>query len=282
MDTLKIKALLSAVKLKSLSKAAEEISYTPSALSHMTDSLEAELGVKLLKRTPMGVQLTEDGELLYDKLLMLAEAENDLLKAAKSLSEKHDSTLRIGAYSSISQHLLPEILHSFKTAYPDIIVSITVANRFNGWLEENTADVIFSDKRPTENCEWLPFMTDPFVAIVPSDALKGKKQVQKDELYPYPYISTNETSICEYFDISRFKEVLCFNSVDDDSVLSMVKEGIGVSVLPALVLKKPCKGVRVLKLFPEISRTLGIAFNKNSERSSVASLFIKFLKDITF
>ena len=68
MDTLKIKTILSAVENKSFSKTAEELSYTPSALSHMADSLEQELGVKLLKRTPKGVELTENGEKLKDKL----------------------------------------------------------------------------------------------------------------------------------------------------------------------------------------------------------------------
>ena len=68
MDTTRIKAILLAAKYKNLSRAAEEFSYTPSALSHMADALEAELGVKLLLRTRAGVSLTEAGEQLKEKM----------------------------------------------------------------------------------------------------------------------------------------------------------------------------------------------------------------------
>ena len=47
METMKIKAILAAAKYQTLSRAAEDFSYTPSALSHMADAFEEELGVKL-------------------------------------------------------------------------------------------------------------------------------------------------------------------------------------------------------------------------------------------
>ena len=62
METQKIKAILLAAEKKSLSAAAEELSYTPSAMSHMADALEEELGVKILERTRMGVELSEAGK----------------------------------------------------------------------------------------------------------------------------------------------------------------------------------------------------------------------------
>ena len=61
MDTFKIKAVLAAVRLGSLSKAAAEFSYTPSAFSHMLAGFEAQLGVPILERCSTGVRLTEQG-----------------------------------------------------------------------------------------------------------------------------------------------------------------------------------------------------------------------------
>ena len=55
MDVFKIKAVLTAVRLGSLSKAAEEISYTPSAFSRLLSSLEEELGVSVLVRSSIPV-----------------------------------------------------------------------------------------------------------------------------------------------------------------------------------------------------------------------------------
>ena len=65
MDIAKIKVVLLALEKKSFSKAAEELSYTPSALSHIADSLESELGVKILNRTFTGIELTENGKIIY-------------------------------------------------------------------------------------------------------------------------------------------------------------------------------------------------------------------------
>ena len=123
MDVSKIKALLLAVEKKSFSKAAEELSYTPSAFSHIVDSIEEELGIKILNRTFNGVELNENGKLLLDKLTALITAEKELLASAKNLNVKNER-LRIGAYSSIAQHILPEIINKFKQENPFIKVSI--------------------------------------------------------------------------------------------------------------------------------------------------------------
>ncbi len=278
METNKIKALLSAVKNKSLSRAAEDFSYTPSALSHMADSLEQELGIKLLLRTPTGVSLTEDGKLLYDKLLAVVNAERELCALASQISANREDELKIGTYSSISMNLLPEILKSFKKEHPEIRVSIAVGDSLGKWLDDGHADVIFADVGAFGDNESVSIMDDRFVAVVPKTAFKGRRHVKLAELYEFSYISTNETSLRKYFDEERFREIIHFNSVDDMSVISMVKEGIGVAVLPTLVMKTPHKGVRALRLEPKISRSLGFAYKKSSLHNSAVEKFICFLK----
>ena len=86
METSKIKGLLLAAKYQSLSRAAEEFSYTPSALSHIADALEEELGVKLLSRTHAGVSLTEEGILLKEKMEAVLRAEDELRIAATAIA----------------------------------------------------------------------------------------------------------------------------------------------------------------------------------------------------
>lgn len=279
MDTLKIKAFLCAVQNKSLSKAAEEFSYTPSAFSHMADSLEAELGVRLLKRSSAGVELTKEGELLYEKLTAVVNVEKELFRAANELSESKGQELRIGTYSSISQQLLPEILKSFKKAHPNVKISIHVGDKLRDWLEKDVADIIFADVDAFGKNECVPIMNDRFLAVVPSNTFVGKKSVRREDLYDYPYISTNESSLRTYFDESKFQELVHFDSVDDTSVISMVKEGIGIAVLPSLMLKKQIKGVRLLKLEPEFTRTLGFAYKKSAVPPWSTATFIRYLKN---
>ncbi len=278
MDASKIRAILSAVKYKSLSKAAEELSYTPSAMSHIADSLEKELGVKILERSPLGVEFTAEGEQIAPKLYALLAAEDELLRTAHAISESKSNHLRIGTFSSISQNMLPEILRGFRELHPDISVSIAVEDSLHDWTQRGLADVIFTDNITHGENIWVPIKEDPFVAIVPSHMAKGKRSITREELYGYTYISINDYALTAYFDMSKFTKIIPFESVDNVSVLYMIQEGLGVSVLPSLMLSQRIKGVSTLKLKPSISRTLGFAYSKDQALSYAAKTFVNYLK----
>lgn len=277
MDTQKINVILSAIRYKSLSKAAEEISYTPSAMSHIADSLEQELGVKILVRTPLGISLSKEGEALYEYLVAVADAEKRLLHAARTLTKTKENHLRIGAFSSISQNMLPEIIGNFRAENPDIKISVAVEDSLQDWLEEGMADIIFTDELSYGNNVWLPIMEDPFVAVVPSNLFKGKKKVGKEELYPYTYVSINEKILDSYFDKSKFFNVLDFESVDNVSVLYMIRQGLGISVLPQMMTSKRISGIKTLKLEEPVCRTIGFAYGKNIKQTAAAKAFIEYL-----
>ena len=276
METMKIKAILSAAKYKSLSRAAEDFSYTPSALSHMADSLEEELGVKLLLRTRAGVSLTEEGKLLAEKMDAVLRAENELIAAASEIGGAHRSELRIATYSSISTYLLPSIVKQFKKENPSIRVSISVSDVVRGSLENDSADIVFGDLKAIEANEHVIIMEDRYVAVLADGMFSGRRSVSREELYPYPYISTNESALRTYFDETRFAEILRFDSVDDTSVLALVKEGMGVAVLSSLATRKHVKGVRTAMLTPKFSRAIGFAYRK---KSPATERFINFMKD---
>lgn len=263
MDIQKIKAILSAIEYKSLSKAADELSYTPSALSRIADNLEKELGVKILIRTPLGISLSKEGEELYDYMIALIEAEKNLISASTAILKSKENHLRIGTFSSISQKLLPEIIREFSSLYPNVNISVAVEDKLQEWLENDKVDIIFTDELSFGvNNVWLPIKKDPFVAVVPSNIIKGKKKVSKQELYQYTYISTNDKILDSYFDKNKFNNVLNFNSIDNVSVLYMIQQNLGFSLLPKLMVDKKINGIRTLKLEEPICRTIGFAYKK--------------------
>jgi DNA-binding transcriptional LysR family regulator len=277
MDTKKIRAILTAAEHKSFSKAANELSYTPSALTHIADNLERELGVKIIERTPLGISLSPQGEELYDYMVALLNAEKKLMSASHALSKAKENHLRIGTFSSISQNLLPEIIKKFRTTHPDIKISVAVEDSLHEWLENDFVDIIFADELSfgIDNV-WLPIKEDPFVAVVPSNILKGKKSVSKDELYHYTYISINEKILNSYFDKSKFANVLNFESIDNVSVLYMIQQKLGFSLLPQLMINKRISGVKTIKLKDPICRTIGFAYKK-TKHSQATKMFIDYL-----
>lgn len=277
MDTKKIKAILSAIEYKSFSKAADALSYTPSALSHIADNLEQELGVKIIIRSPLGISLSKEGEELYDYMLAIVEAEKKLMSASLALSKATENHLRIGTFSSISQKLLPEIIRQFRSQHSDIKISVAVEDNLQDWLENDLVDIIFADELSFGcNNIWLPIKEDPFVAVVPSDLFKGKRKISKEELYQHTYVSISEKILDSYFDKSRFTNVLNFESVDNVSVLYMIQQNLGFSILPQLMVDKRIQGIKVLKLEEPICRTIGFAY-KNVKPTYATKTFINHL-----
>ena len=77
--------------------------------------------------------------------------------------------------------------------------------------------------------------------------------------------------------IEKFSDLMYFRSDDDLSVINMVKKGMGVTVLPSLVLKGNCDGVQTLRLLPPLKRKLGVAFKKR--KTFELKLFLEYVKE---
>ena len=277
METFKIKAILAAAKYKSLSRAAEEFSYTPSAFSHMTAAFEKELGVKLFARHSGGVELTEAGKALYPKLEAMLQCEKDMLSTVAALTGGQSHVLRIATYSSMSRNFLSGILKEFQKACPDIRLSVTVADDLSGWLDEDRVDIIFADTSVFGNHEWTPIMEDEFLAVAPLNMFGDRKTITREALYEYPQIFTDDKPLRDYFDVSRFQTLTYFHCEDDLSLVNMVRAGNGITVLPALALKGNADGTALLRLDPPLKRTLGFAYRKNRKKTPALSSFIRFL-----
>ena len=282
MDTFKIKAILAAVQHQSLSRAAEEFSYTPSAFSHMTAAFEKELGVQLFHRHSKGVELTEAGKALYPKLQAILQSEKDLLDTAAKLAGHAEPALRIATYSSISRNFLSGILKEFKKAYPSIRLSVTVSDTLTGWLDEERADIIFADISAFGSNEWSAITEDRFLAVAPPTMVGDRTVITREELYEYPQIFTDDQPLRAYFDVTRFKELTQFHSEDDLSVVNMVRTGLGITILPALVLKGNAEGTALLELDPPLTRTLGFGYKKSRKKSHALNCFVRFVSNYSF
>lgn len=275
MDTLKLRAFLLVVKYKSFSRAAQDLSYTPSALSHMADALEQELGVKLFIRSKKGIRITEAGKQLEKKITAMVSAEEDLFRTADKLSRNNAHLLRIGTYSSIALHVLPKILHGFKQAHPMVKTQILVDDDMRGWLENGTADILLADTDFGAGV-FLPLIDDAFVAVVPETEFPGKTAVSLEDLYPYPLIRPREECLDGHLQEARFREIIPVTSIENDSALYMVREGLGVAILPRLSTRNCPPGVRILELQENLSRTIGLSYNRRSS-SQVCQWFVRYI-----
>ena len=170
MESARCKAFLAAVASGSLSKAAEELNYTPSGVSQLVTALEEEFGLPLLKRSKKGVSLTPEGESLLPAVSAYIRQERRIYQLAAEVKGLDIGSITIAAYSSIATHWLPKVIANFRRDYPNIRIKLLegVRQEVKTWLAEGRADIGFlSDGDDVESeYRWIPLAEDPMVAVL--------------------------------------------------------------------------------------------------------------------
>ena len=284
METRKVRILLDVLAEGSMLRAAEKLDYTPSGLAHLLDSLEDELGLKLVSRGRFGVRLTAAGEILYPRLQELVQAEENLRDEIDALRRDKRAVVRFGLYESIARTWLPPIMSGFMQTHPEIEVKTVVDGRDELYeaLRSRELDVIFASPAEEGHVRYYPLREDAYRAILPSN-----HPAANGDSFPLAGFA-RETFIMPSFGCDRdIMELLSRHGITihklsayagDTAVIGMVEHGLGVSILPELILDLHAETFAALPLDPPVSRTLGIATRKSDPLSKADRLFIRYLE----
>ncbi|MET8785050.1 LysR family transcriptional regulator [Streptomyces sp. NPDC004589] len=123
-----LELLLAVARLGSLGRAARERGITQPAASSRIRSMERQLGVALVDRSPAGSRLTDAGALVTDWARRIVEAAEAFDAGAQALRGRRDSRLRVAASMTIAEYLLPGWLIALRGRRPDTAVSLLAGN----------------------------------------------------------------------------------------------------------------------------------------------------------
>ncbi|WP_232839154.1 LysR family transcriptional regulator [Streptomyces triticisoli] len=123
-----LELLLGVARLGSLGGAARELGITQPAASSRIRSMERQLGVALVDRSPRGSRLTDAGALVTDWARRIVEAAEAFDAGAQALRDRRDSRLRVAASMTIAEYLLPGWLIALRARRPDTAVSLLAGN----------------------------------------------------------------------------------------------------------------------------------------------------------
>lgn len=276
-------ALLKVVELGSFTKAADVLGYTQPAMSQMISSLERELSIKLLYRSRYGIHLTLEGERLFPFIQKTVSMYRAMLEIADEIRGLDSGTIRIGTISSISCHWLPGLIKRFQERYPNVkfILHQGDYTSIPEWVRTGEADFGFV------NPDAIPGVTTRFIksgelrAVLPVDhPLAAKEYVTLEELAKEPFLLLEEGALSEPLEAFRQAGLepdvrLCVH--DDYSILSMIESGLGVSILPELVLRKTNYRVAILPVKPVLTRKIGLIMKDKNSLPIASKYFIDFL-----
>ena len=123
MNLLKYQAFVKTVESGSFTKAAGALNYTQSGISRMIKDLETEWGVSLLERNRAGVGLTSDGVKLLPQIKRICNEHEILMRQIEDLHDMQSGLIRIGTFSSVATHWLPNMIKIFQKDYPKILLT---------------------------------------------------------------------------------------------------------------------------------------------------------------
>lgn len=263
MAMVKYQALLRAAELGSVTRAAEALGYTQSAVSRMIAELEREWDLPLLTRGRGGAVLTAEGEQLLPYLQGVCAARLALEQQAGELHGLTRGTLRVATINSIAVHWLPGLIRSFLARYPNIrfeLLSTAEYVEVEEWVAHGRADCGFMALPVGEGLEAVPLRRDRLLAVLPPD-----HPMAEAEVYPIsafgrdPYIRLAEGRDRELADLFRRAGVVpntAYIANDDYAVIAMVENGLGVSMVYELVLRRSPYRLAVRPLDPPQFRDL--------------------------
>lgn len=278
MNIQKVEIILRALQLGSLTKAAKEYLYTPSAISHILDAVEEEIGTKIIKRTYKGIEIEDGCEEIIEELKQLVNKEKHIYKLVSD-RKKGKETINIATYSSISKYVLPRIIKGFKEKFPYIDINIIVEDKLKEIYDSGYADILFGEKYEKSDSLWEELIKDPYVAVLPAEQNTGKGEIFREELYDKTFIMIIGNTVSSYMEKEKMHDVIHINSHDDSSVLQMVKEGMGAAIVPLLSVKKE-NGIILRKLNPNLSRVLGIIYRKKDfKKKKHIKNFVEYIRE---
>nr|WP_218831037.1 LysR family transcriptional regulator [Paenibacillus sp. XY044] len=283
MNIQKYLALVKTVEYGSFTKAAEALSYSQSGISRMINDLEAEWRVSLLERGRSGVRLTSEGL----KLLPYAKSVcNEYQRLQTQIDELHglqSGFIRIGTFSSVATHWLPNIIKAFQKKYPRVEYELLLGDytEIERWILEGRVDCGFLRLPTHPKLETIFLEQDKLLVILPENhplANCDRFPVQALGEFPFMLLEKGEkTEISDIFERCRIEPKVLFTTWDDYAIMAMVESGLGISILPELILKRTPYHIVVKELEVPAYRRIGLALKDKESAPLAVKRFIDYL-----
>lgn len=284
MTLIKFEIFKTIVEVGSLTKTAEKLNMTQSGVSYAVSTLEDEFGFILLKRGRSGISLTSNGERILKHVQLILQQEELLRKEAAAIRGVNIGTVRIGTLSSVSMQWLPGILSQFHKTHPLIEVKTYQGcyDEMDDWISNGTVDFGFLSLPTSKSFEVIPLKKDKLVVILPPDhPLRHQKVISFDQLENQPFIMPqwgNDDIIKRSLNDNKVKLQIQYELMEEQTILEMVKVGLGISILPELILVNVPENVHIVDLEKPSYRIIGIAALSLKNLSPAAKKFVDCIR----
>ncbi|KKB34239.1 LysR family transcriptional regulator [Bacillus thermotolerans] len=290
MDIRQLRYFTAIAEEKQITRAAKRLHIAQPPLSQQLKSLEDELGILLFERKARSLELTEAGEVLYQKAKHLLEKVEEAVLEVKEVGDGLKGVLSIGSVKTCFSYI-PERLLYFRENYP--LVTFRLKEGDSSLLADyvRSREVELAIVRlplDMEDFSCLPLPTDQFVAVLP-ESWSVPSALQTKQLSDMPLMLLHRTNGVGLYElvVNKLKEhqlepnIIC-DCPDAAMLLSLVRSGLGVALLPKSTL--PSFSMQGLKMVPLedclIESESAVIWLKDRYLSKKAQRFIETFQSI--
>ena len=294
-DRLKpLRAFCQAVRLGSVSRAAEALFLSQPAVTLQLQALERDMGVRLLERSGRRLVMTREGEALYELARPLVEGFEGLDTAFREQLRGLDAgELHVAAGSSTILYLLPEIVAAFRAAQPDVRLNLHNVTGAGGLdlLRSDAVDLAVGSMLDVPaDLDYAPVARfKPMLITPPDHPLARKKDLDLHDLSPYglilpPQRLTTYRMVDLVFQRNRVPYTVALEVGGWEVIKQYVAMGLGISIVTAICLTEADRtrlaSRSLAAWFPE--RTYGVVVRKGKYLSPQARAFTELIRPDLF
>ena len=222
------------------------------------------------------------GAALLPRLQTLVAEEDALLQEAAAFKGLDQGVVRVGTFSSVATHWLPRMVAAFRADHPGIDYELLLGDyaEIETWVRDGRVDFGFARLPAPDDLVFEETARDEFMAVLPAGhplASAASFPVEAFEHEPFLQLaSASNDEVADILDRAGLHIVPKLVTWDDYAIMSMVEQGLGLAILPRLVMRRIPYAVVGVSLRPAAYRRIGIIMRSHERLSLAASCFLEY------
>lgn len=276
-----LKVLVSLRDTGSVSRTAEQLHVTQSAISHTVKALESTLDTQILIREARGVTLTAAGKSASESANVALAAINDILQLAMTVVS---GTIQVATVNSVSRVILPEVLVHTRRNYPNIEVKLLIGTdqEVEQWVKSGIADIGIAYNLQAKSSELL--IEDQFY-LIQERGQSSSTNLALSDLCDKGFVMSSsgcEPFIQQIFEQSNQELNVKATVSDIGALFSIVSSGYGVSLVPGLAFPNDWnKQVMRQPMTPFLGCSLRMMSPETSASNEAVQVILGYIREVS-
>lgn len=297
MDTKQIEYILKIAEENNITKAADKLFITQSALNQQLLKLESELGTPLFHRSRSNWRPTEAGEIYIQNAREILRLKKNTYNQISDIANSRRGQLSIGFTPGRGINMFTSIYPVFHQKYPDVMVEPVEKNvhELQQMLSDSSLDIAFLTLRQEDytNDEYITLVTEEILLAIPAGhplgafaappgeplAIMDLRKLQYEPFVVMDKSSTMRTLINDIFKQVGITPNILFETRNNNTIIYMVQTNLCCGLVPSYYAQDKPEGIAFFQLPSHPYWQVAASYKRNAYLSKPARLFIDMVKE---